>query len=184
MDSHPGAAEAAEAAFLAAGHEVVRCRDPHDPGKPCAAYEYSCPLDVGDVDVAVDVRATPLPRATAGEQGVVCASRAGVPVVVAGRITLQPFEALTTREHEGVEGLPEVSVAAVEQAAATDRAVIEAVASQACGRQVFAERRGDELILTVRGAGADEVGRAAVRAHAAARVADPSARSITVRAEA
>jgi hypothetical protein len=181
MDSHPGAADSAEVALRAAGHDVVRCRDPHVPSEPCAAFEQACPLDVGDVDAAVDVRATPLPRATSGEHGVVCASRARVPVVIAGKVTFQPFRSLTGFEHHGDGDIAAAVEAAVEHAEAMERAAIAGAASAAAGRTVVAERRGDELVLTVQDAPPGTEGAASVRAHAGARVADPTIRSITVR---
>jgi hypothetical protein len=179
MDSHPGAAGHAADALTADGHEVVRCRDQFAPTHPCAGYEGACPIDDVAVDVALDVRGRPLPRPTVGEHGVVCASRAGIPVVIAGQVAFQPFEPLTTVELTGTSGVASACEAAVAAADDADRkAVVDAVEA-ATGLTAEVERRGEgDLFVTVRGAA--DAGRAAVRAHQAARTVDTAARTVTV----
>jgi hypothetical protein len=182
MDSHPGVASPAETALHDAGHEIVRCRDPRTPTDPCTAWTEGCPLDGEHVDVAVDVRAVTGGIATPGEQGVVCASRAGVPVLLAGEVALHPFRPFSPEEHEGEEGVPAAAAAAVKHAITREEARIAEAASLAAGHDVEVERQGDELVLVVRATEA-AAGAAAVRAHAGARLADPSARRIRVRTE-
>ena len=75
-----------------AGHEVFRCHDADEQAWPCNGLrdDRTCPLDEG-VDVVLTVRAHPYPRPTAFEDGVACAVRKHVPLVVAGSTILCPF---------------------------------------------------------------------------------------------
>jgi hypothetical protein len=82
-----------------AGHEVVRCHEPGGQVFPCNALcdDETCPLEGGEgVDVVLDHRAHPYPRPTPLEDGVTCAIRQHVPLVVAGTPALNPFEPWTT----------------------------------------------------------------------------------------
>ena len=64
---------------------------------PCDGLrDAGCPLDRGDVALAIDVRQHPWPQPTAREAGVRCALRAGIPVVVTGRTLRHPFEGWVT----------------------------------------------------------------------------------------
>lgn len=93
LESDPGAAAAAVEQLEAAGHRVVRCHEPGSTAFPCAGLEADgCPLDGEPVDVALTVRAHPHSRPTPLEDGVTCALRHKVPVVVSGRTLLDPFE--------------------------------------------------------------------------------------------
>jgi hypothetical protein len=180
MDSHPGAAEPAADALTSAGHEVVRCRDPFSPTHPCAGYDNDCPIDHASVDVALDVRGRPLPRPTAGEHGVVCASRAGVPVVIAGQVAFQPFETLTTVELAGTRSVVTACEAAVASVDEADRGKVAAAVLAATGLATDVERRaGEDLLVTVHDA--DDPGKAAVAAHQAARTVDRDSRTVTIR---
>ncbi len=67
-----------------AGHSVAAC---HDRGWGCIGMDGECPLDVGDVDVAVAV-AEPGGRFDA--QGVACAYRARIPIVAVGATSADP----------------------------------------------------------------------------------------------
>ena len=83
VEGEPGAADEAEAALRAAGHQVTGCQAA-DPSVPCRGLDHmaDCPLDANDVDVAVVGRVGgPL---TTMERGALCASRRRIPVVVAG----------------------------------------------------------------------------------------------------
>src|SRR5215831_9597160 len=91
-DAHAGAH--VERALESAGHTVVRCHEAGGPAFPCRALSDpgSCPLDApGGVDVAVVFR-HPHPKPTAYEDGVTCALRRDVPVVIAGSPLLNPYE--------------------------------------------------------------------------------------------
>ncbi|HSJ90610.1 MAG TPA: hypothetical protein VK917_00995 [Ilumatobacter sp.] len=83
VEGAPGAGAGAESELVAAGHTVVGC-DAADPRAPCRGLDAvaDCPLDVGDVDVAVVARAGD--DLTASERGALCASRRRVPVVLSG----------------------------------------------------------------------------------------------------
>ena len=112
-DGEGGGREAA-VTLQAAGHEVHRCHEPGAPAFPCngLAGTAACPLD-GVVDVAVVVREHPWPRPTALEDGVSCALRHAVPLVVSGRTALDPFDGFATEAIEGTRGLVEACERAV-----------------------------------------------------------------------
>jgi hypothetical protein len=111
----PSAIEAAVTQIVAAGHEVARCHESGEGAFPCAALNEgrACPLEGTPVDVAVTVRDRAWPRPSPFEDGAICALRRRIPLVVAGRTALQPFERWSSRTLDG-SGL----VAACEEAAA------------------------------------------------------------------
>jgi hypothetical protein len=83
VEGAPGAGSRAESELVAAGHLVVGC-DTADRSAPCRGLDVigECPLDAGDVDVAVVARAgEPMEPS---ERGALCASRRRVPVVITG----------------------------------------------------------------------------------------------------
>ena len=83
VEGAPGVGATAEAELLAAGHAVVGC-DAAEPSSPCRGLDAidDCPLDGGDIDVAVVSRSgTDL---TPSERGALCAARHRIPVVVTG----------------------------------------------------------------------------------------------------
>jgi hypothetical protein len=179
MDSHPGSAGPATDTLLADGHDVIRCRDQFTPNQPCLGHEGACPIDESRVDVALDVRGRPLPRPTAGEHGVVCASRAGIPVVISGQVAFQPFETLTTVELTGTSGVTSACEAAVAAADRSERRAVAEAVQSATGLAAEVERTNEDVLVTVHGAA--DAGRAAVRAHQAVRSVDRTARTVTVR---
>ncbi len=83
VEGAPGVGASAQAELRAAGHLVVGC-DPAEPSAPCRGLEAvgDCPLDRGDVDVAVVSRAGE--ELTLSERGALCAARHRIPVVVTG----------------------------------------------------------------------------------------------------
>jgi hypothetical protein len=92
VESEPGAAGVAITELEAAGHRVQRCHEPGARAFPCAGLDPGrCPLEEGEIDVALTVRARPDSRPTAFEDGITCALRRHVPVVVAGHTTIDPF---------------------------------------------------------------------------------------------
>ena len=115
LESDARAAERAIALLAGAGHEVVRCHEPGLPAFPCNALmpDGGCPIERGGVDVAVVVRSHPWPRPSTLEDGAVCAIRRGVPLVVAGRTILDPYERWASVVTNGVDDV----VDAVERAA-------------------------------------------------------------------
>jgi hypothetical protein len=86
------------AILVGADHHVLRCHEPGEPAFPCNAFIAGrvCPIDAG-VDVVVSVRARPRLEPTPGEIGVICAVRAGAPLVVAGMTHDNPFGSLAPR---------------------------------------------------------------------------------------
>jgi len=83
VEGAPGVGAAAEAEPREAGHTVVGC-EASDASSPCRGLEVidDCPLDSGDVDVAVVSRSSA--EFTVSERGALCAARHRVPVVISG----------------------------------------------------------------------------------------------------
>ena len=115
VESDRHAAGGAIADLRAAGHHVMRCHEEDLPAFPCNALcdQGQCPLeDDAGIDVVVDYRTRPYPRPTPFEDGVSCALRHHVPLVVAGTSALNPFARWTTAVAKSSENI----VAACEQA--------------------------------------------------------------------
>ncbi|MBM3674119.1 MAG: hypothetical protein FJW88_04045 [Actinobacteria bacterium] len=148
LESDPGAASAAVAQLEAAGHRVLRCHDAGAAPFPCAGLTGGCPLEDAPVDVALTVRAHPHSRPTPLEDGVTCALRHRIPVVVAGRTMLDPFE------QYGAESVAGDVVEACEAAVASVRKEHSAIATRALrdtlGR---ASLPGDAAVAEVRRSG-------------------------------
>ena len=103
LESHHGEGTRSAHALEHAGHRVHRCHDRRRPDFPCVGLSGGdCPLD-GPIDVALAVRQRATPRPTPLEDGVTCALRAGIPLVVDGRALLDPFADLAAT-HVEVEG--------------------------------------------------------------------------------
>jgi hypothetical protein len=100
-ESDPGAAARAIERLESAGHTVHRCHEPGSRAFPCAGVVGVCPLEGTSIDVVLDVRARARTWPTPTEDGVTCALRRRVPVVVAGRTALNPFTAHGATEAEG-----------------------------------------------------------------------------------
>jgi hypothetical protein len=140
LESEPGVAGDVTTELEDAGHVVVRCREPEHRGFPCRAIgdPGACPLHDGVVDVAVTVRSAASWTPSPGEDGVACALRAGVPLVVAGATAGNPFADWATAT-TGFDDVPSVC----ERAAAAPRAALGAAATEklrdALGRTVRAD---------------------------------------------
>jgi hypothetical protein len=124
-ESDPGAAADAVARLERAGHRVRRCHEPGDRAFPCAGLTTSCPLEGEGVDVVLDVRARTRTWPTPLEDGITCALRRRVPVVVTGRTGLNPFSPL------GATEAPGDVVEACEEAARSARPVHSELATAA-----------------------------------------------------
>lgn len=111
LEGDPGAANGAESQLTAAGHEVSRCHDPGTAGFPCRGLTEvgtevgTCPLESEHIDVAVVVRSRPGEGPSAGEDGVRCALRRFVPLVVAGEVSRSPYVGWAAVVHEGTDDL-------------------------------------------------------------------------------
>lgn len=83
VEGAPGVGAGAESELVGAGHTVVGCVAA-DPRAPCRGLDAvgDCPLDAGDVEVAVVARAGD--DLAPSERGALCAARRRVPVVLAG----------------------------------------------------------------------------------------------------
>ncbi len=154
-ETDPHRADDAIAELRDAGHDVVRCHEHGLPAFPCNALceDSSCPLDVAPgVDLVLDYRAHPYPRPTPFEDGVSCAARRHIPIVVAGASVLNPFARWTTAiagrdsvieacEHAAsapIESLSDVARAKVRQLLSHDPDVADAA-------DVIVTRRGGRL---------------------------------------
>ena len=98
LETDPHAGDAVARKLRTAGHEVLRCHEADLGSFPCVGLsDHACPLEAASgVDVAVVYRAHPYPRPTPYEDGVVCALRHEIPVVVVGTSALNPYEAWHT----------------------------------------------------------------------------------------
>lgn len=167
------------------GHTVVRCRDQNDRAFPCRELVEpgTCPVEDG-VDMVVTVRSHPYPRPTAREDGVVCALRRHIPLVVAGTDALNPFGPWTA----GTAG-PDV-VAACEAAAAAPLEQHSAIATTELRRQVndasasaVVHRRDGRIVVTLAlpdAVDATAAHRVGVRVAGAVRAFDPYAAKLDV----
>lgn len=93
LESEPGAATDAVVELEANGHAVLRCHESGAAAFPCAglARDGGCPLDGEGVDVAISVRPHGGADPTPTEDGIACALRARVPVLVAGAGAVNPY---------------------------------------------------------------------------------------------
>jgi len=99
VESDRGAASQAIIDLRSAGHRVVRCHEDDLPAFPCNALcdKGTCPIDTEQgVDVVLDYRGRPYPKPTPLEDGVSCALRHHLPLVVAGTSALNPYDKWTT----------------------------------------------------------------------------------------
>lgn len=117
LEAEPGAADGPVAALTAASHTVDRCRPEGSAGFPCVAIGSPgvCPLDAQPIAMALTVR-TGGPGVAATEDGVACAIRANVPLVVAGETEDNPFAPWSTAVVAGTRDVDVVT--ACERAAA------------------------------------------------------------------
>ncbi len=205
LEGDAGAATGAAEELRAAGHELARCHEAGIDTFPCNGLieGHQCPIDAGAIDVAVVVRddferptgAVPLGAQngrvpTAGEDGVSCALRRFIPVVVVGP-DRSPFLDFAT----AISADADMVVPAVEHAAAAPLPRHSAAAAQAL-REVLdthdlpdvtadarVRRRGNDLRVVLHTS--EDVPpivheMAAVRAVGAIRAFDPHAGVIDV----
>jgi len=166
LNDTPGNDTAYATELRHAGYDVVRCSPPGEAHFPCVGIEGDCPLDA-TVDVAVVIHEKASTGLAAGEAGVVCALRDGVPLVVAGNGAATPFGQSVDAVAAGVQDV----------VGACERAIGGSLSRT--GRQLGGrlERDGDAVHLELDG---DATEADAVRAHRALRTAFPAARVIDV----
>ena len=94
LESESRAADPTIVKLTSRGHRIFRCHEPAQPEFPCRALagEGPCPLSDPGIDVAVTVRTHLDTCPAVREDGVACALRAHVPLVVSGRDMLNPYE--------------------------------------------------------------------------------------------
>jgi hypothetical protein len=130
VESDRRSADGAILDLQAAGHHVARCHEVDLPAFPCNALcdSGSCPIDEKEsVDVVLDYRAHAHPKPTDHEDGVSCALRHHVPLVVAGISALNPFERWTAAvagDDDIVEVCEHAAARPLEQLAAPARAEV------------------------------------------------------------
>lgn len=192
LESDAGAATVARQVLTEAGHTLFFCHDPGQGCFPCNALHEGrgCPLEGRPIDVALDVRARARSAPTVREDGVACAIREQVPLVVAGPTVFSPYEEYATEMREGTFDV----VAACERAAAAPLRRHTEVAQEALettlerrsmsvGARATVYRRDGALLVSVT---ADQPvdtatkSMVAVRVNAALRSIDRYARGIDV----
>jgi hypothetical protein len=182
-------AAAALADLVRHGHDVVTCHPEGDVD--CVALTGGrCPLDAFAVDAAVVVRPSAAPHPLPLEDGVACAGRRGLPVVVAGEPAGHPYGRWAAAEEEGTavgatvdtvlaSPLPQLSTTAT----ATLRHALASRGITETPARVEVHRRDGGLAVEL--IGVDDQDRASkaacsVRVAGALRAADPWVRSIDV----
>lgn len=155
------ASHGAEARLRDAGHDVVRCRDPHAHGYLCDGMPggAGCPLDRSAVDVALSIRdGSDDADGRWGEEGVRCALRRHLPLVAAGAVAGAPWSEMATVVEPDLDGV----AGAVEEAAARPllrhgalagaelRAVMDRAGMDPGEAHAVAHRRGDHIRVELR----------------------------------
>lgn len=193
LEGEQGAADAVVRQLGEAGHEVSRCHDRDADSFPCEGMieGQSCPLDGEGVDVALVVRGDLSPSLTAREDGVRCALRRHIPLVLAGTTEGSPYVGWATAVHEGVEQITSAvefaaSAALRRHAAAAERAMGDTLTSEQIDPSAVSavvHRNRNQLRVTVTSTVGIEQRLAdalAVRAQAAVRGLDAYASKVDV----
>ncbi|HVM08542.1 MAG TPA: hypothetical protein VM345_08775 [Acidimicrobiales bacterium] len=177
------AAGLAASSLHADGHAVHRCHDQRDLGLACSALRGgACPLESEPIDVAVTVRTDEGVRPQIGDDGVFCAIRRRLPVVVAGTARTHPFLRFAHTRPRAGQSLADAVEAAT--ASLPDHSRVATLEAQRCaGPDAIATvtRRHGGLFVEIDAVG-DKRERTAVRVAGAVRAFDPYAPSIDVSA--
>lgn len=189
LESDAGAASATVEQLEAAGHEVTRCHEPGAGAFPCAALAdpHACPAEQG-AEVTLLVRGAGARATTTLEDGVSCAIRRRLPVVVAGDVTENPYEAFAVTAEDDVVGRVEAAgrgnqAGHAEAARQALTEVLERAGVDAAAVDVQVYRRGADLLVSLDLPEEMESFHrqaAAVRAVGAVRAYDPYAARIDV----
>jgi hypothetical protein len=112
LEGELGASCDAALQLAEAGHTVARCHSQDESSFPCRGLSaHACPLDEGDVDAVVVVRAGEAvegPERAFGEDGARCALRRHIPLVLAGEVGRSPLGAFATAVSARSDALVEV----------------------------------------------------------------------------
>jgi hypothetical protein len=154
--STSGARMAADA-LREAGHDVHTCHEPDATRFLCTGMHGNpCPLEAFPIDVAVDVRPFPMPMPTLDEDGVRCAARRHIPLVVAGAVAANPFAPWTTVESSTVDVVEAIEAAVASplpdlSARATEvlRGTLERMGVDAQDARVEVRRRAGRLAIRI-----------------------------------
>jgi hypothetical protein len=159
LEGEHGAADEVVRQLTVSGHEVTSCHDRDGESFPCEGMidGHSCPLDGEGVDVALVVRGELSPSLTAREDGVRCALRRHVPLVLAGVTDGSPYVGWATAMQEGVDevvGVVEDAAAAPleRHGAAAQRAIVDLLVQEGIDTSavtVEVHRRRAQLRATV-----------------------------------
>lgn len=177
--------------LVSSGHEVVRCHGADEPAFPCRGITAgACPLDRGDVSVALMVTTGSGDAVDAAEDGARCALRRHIPVVVAGcgASPIDEFASGRVDDASAVAGMVELvgtmpSPRHGDVAEGAFAGVLEAHGLDPALAGAIVTRRGSELHVRLVPGGAVEpavMEIAAVRVAGALRRFDPYPRAIDV----
>ena len=178
------AASHASAELARAGHTIESCHELRDLGFACAALRGDgCPLEQKDIDVAVSVRTVDGPEPLPGDDGIFCALRHHVPVVVAGDVRAHPFLRFSHWRSSPGEPLRQTVETAARAELPEHSAAATAEARRAAGPDALARvwRSHGGLRVHIEHAGPRR-DRVSVRVAGVLRELDPYARSINVSA--
>jgi hypothetical protein len=185
----------AATALREAGHTIHVCHDPENNDFLCTGmHGNACPLEAVPIDVAVDVRPFPLPMPTLEEDGIRCAVRRHIPLVVAGETSTNPFAPWTTAEACGANIVESVETAVTTPLADLSERATEVLrdnlgrgGATAGDAHVEVRRRAGRLSVRIiaSGAGTDPeldraLARASIRVHQEVRAIDDRARGVDV----
>ncbi len=195
LEGEAGASCDAALTLAEAGHSIARCHGQDEAAFPCRGLDGGdCPLDAGDVDVAVVVRGEPdmsgLDR-DAGEDGARCALRRHIPLVVTGNVARSPLRGFATAVTPDGSDLAEAVAAAAaaplrrhaDVARSAFATVLEAHGLDARLADAEVVRRGSELHVELRATGpvpGAVLEMASVRVAGAVRAMDHFPRTIDV----
>lgn len=133
VEGQIGEADQAEEVMVRSGHEVSRCHEPGAASFPCnGLLSGDCPLEHEAIDAAVLVRTDLADTRTPREDGVRCALRRHVPLVLAGDVGGSPYADWATESTDDIEELP---------------AALERAGSALLGRHTRAARRSLQSVL-------------------------------------
>jgi len=193
LEGERGAADQAAAALAEAGHDVARCHDTGSAAFPCRGMleGQECPLESDQVDVALVVRGEPGDEPTAGEDGVRCALRRYIPLVVAGEVSRSPYTDWAAVVAPGNDAIVDAVGEAVssplrrhaDAARRSFRSVLEHHGIDSAGADAEVMRTGPDLQVILRPVGTVDhtvAEMASVRAVGAVRDLDPYPRVIDV----
>jgi hypothetical protein len=179
----------------ARGHEIVTCGDGTERLVTCAALRgRPCPLDAHSIDVALHVDRDETPGLQ--DEGVLCALRRFVPVVVAAADPGSPGEpfgrwatAVCDLDDLGATLAAAAVAPLLAHGAAAEKAANKVLASAGCAEtwRAVVRRDGRRLVVELRSEAPvhpELCGRSAVRAEGALRMIDALSHAIDVEIEA